>query len=275
VQLPDAISVTAQVCSTRFASRWTFACNCGETPNAIAQRKAATIYVAAKAWARWSFERIDALTLMRAELLSVVRTAQAVSAIDGNPPAFPSHYIALPSHVPVLRSAGCQPAPIGSLPIGESNTSKCIVAKMCSAGRRTVQAGSLRCPKQRRPVLSWTASRCWIRGATIARMLGPAKIYFILFGALTVAGGVIGYVKAGSVPSIIAGVITGVLLIAAGFLLPEHRVAGLAIAFITSLLLAGQFIPKFLRTGKAMPAGIMSILSAIGIVVALIAWIKK
>jgi hypothetical protein len=44
---------------------------------------------------------------------------------------------------------------------------------------------------------------------------------------------------------------------------------------ITSLLLAGQFIPKFLRTGKVMPAGIMSILSAIGIIVALIAWIKK
>jgi uncharacterized membrane protein (UPF0136 family) len=106
-------------------------------------------------------------------------------------------------------------------------------------------------------------------------MLGPAKIYFIIFGALTIVGGVIGYVKAGSVPSIVAGVITGVLLLAAGFLLPEHRVAGLAIAFITSLLLAGQFIPKFVRTGKAMPAGMMSILSAIGLVMAIVAWLKK
>jgi uncharacterized membrane protein (UPF0136 family) len=106
-------------------------------------------------------------------------------------------------------------------------------------------------------------------------MLGPAKIYFIIFGALTIVGGVIGYVKAGSVPSIIAGVITGVLLLTAGFLLPEHRVAGLGIAFITSLLLAGQFIPKFVRTGKAMPAGMMSILSAIGLVMAIVAWLKK
>jgi uncharacterized membrane protein (UPF0136 family) len=108
-----------------------------------------------------------------------------------------------------------------------------------------------------------------------ARMLGPAKIYFIIFGALTIIGGVIGYVKAGSAPSIIAGAITGVLLIAAGFLLPEHRAAGLAIAFVTSLLLAGQFIPKFVRTGKAMPAGMMSILSAIGLVMAIVAWVKK
>jgi uncharacterized membrane protein (UPF0136 family) len=103
-------------------------------------------------------------------------------------------------------------------------------------------------------------------------MLGPAKIYFIIFGALTIVGGVIGYVKAGSVPSIIAGAITGVLLLAAGFLLPEHRATGLAIAFITSLLLAAQFVPKFMRTGKAMPAGMMSILSVIGLIVAIVAW---
>jgi uncharacterized membrane protein (UPF0136 family) len=106
-------------------------------------------------------------------------------------------------------------------------------------------------------------------------MLGPAKIYFIIFGALTIVGGVIGYVKAGSVPSIIAGAITGVLLLVAGFVLPEHRVAGLAMAFVVSLLLAGQFIPKFIRTGKAMPSGMMSILSAIGLIIAIVAWMKK
>jgi hypothetical protein len=42
-----------------------------------------------------------------------------------------------------------------------------------------------------------------------------------------------------------------------------------------SLLLAGQFVPKFIQTGKAMPAGMMSILSVIGIVVAIVSWIKK
>ncbi len=105
--------------------------------------------------------------------------------------------------------------------------------------------------------------------------MGPAKIYFIVFGILTIAGGVVGYVKAGSLPSIIAGSITGVLLLVAAFLLPEHRAAGLATAFIISLLLAGQFIPKFLRTGRVMPAGMMSILSVIAIIVALVAWIKK
>jgi uncharacterized membrane protein (UPF0136 family) len=106
-------------------------------------------------------------------------------------------------------------------------------------------------------------------------MLGLAKIYFIIFGVLTVVGGIIGYVKAGSGASIIAGSISGILLIVAAFLLPEHTVAGLAVAFIVSFLLAGRFIPNLIRTGKVMPAGMMSILSAIGVVVALIAWFKK
>jgi len=101
------------------------------------------------------------------------------------------------------------------------------------------------------------------------------RLYFLIFGALTILGGVIGYVKAGSVPSIIAGAITGVLLLVAGALLPEHRAAGLAAAFIVSLLLAAQFVPKFIRTGKVMPAGLMSILSVIGIVIAVVAWFKK
>jgi uncharacterized membrane protein (UPF0136 family) len=105
--------------------------------------------------------------------------------------------------------------------------------------------------------------------------MGAAKIYFIVFGILTIAGGIIGYVRAGSMPSIIAGSISGILLLVAAFLLPDQRVAGLAIGLIVSLLLAGQFIPKFIRTGKAMPAGMMSILSVIGIIMAIVAWMKK
>ena len=102
-----------------------------------------------------------------------------------------------------------------------------------------------------------------------------AKIYFIVFGVLTIVGGIIGYVKAGSVVSIIAGSITGVLLLVAAFLLPEHRLVGLATALIVSLLLAAQFIPKLLRTGRVMPAGIMSVLSVIGVIVVIVAWVKK
>jgi uncharacterized membrane protein (UPF0136 family) len=105
--------------------------------------------------------------------------------------------------------------------------------------------------------------------------MDATRIYFLIFGALTIIGGVIGYVKAGSLPSIIAGAITGVLLLVAGWILPANRNPGLIIAFIVSLVLAAQFVPKFIRTAKVMPAGLMSILSVIGIVVAIVAWLKK
>jgi uncharacterized membrane protein (UPF0136 family) len=109
----------------------------------------------------------------------------------------------------------------------------------------------------------------------LPQSMEAAKIYFIIFGILTIAGGVFGYVKAGSVASIIAGCIAGVLLLLAAFLLPEHHAIGLPTALVVSLLLAAQFVPKFLRTAKVMPAGMMAILSAIGIIAAIVAWVKK
>ena len=105
--------------------------------------------------------------------------------------------------------------------------------------------------------------------------MDATKLYFLIFGALTIVGGIVGYVKAGSLPSMIAGGITGVLLLVAGSLMSSHRLIGLATALVVSLLLAAQFVPKFVRTAKMMPAGLMSILSVIGIIVAIIAWLKK
>jgi uncharacterized membrane protein (UPF0136 family) len=106
-------------------------------------------------------------------------------------------------------------------------------------------------------------------------MIGAARIYFIVFGILTIVGGIIGYVKAGSTISLVAGSISGVLLLIAAWLIPEQQAAGLIMAVVVSLLLAGQFVPKFFRTFKMMPAGLMSVLSVVGIIVAIAAWLRK
>lgn len=106
-------------------------------------------------------------------------------------------------------------------------------------------------------------------------MTGPAKIYFIVFGLLTIVGGVMGYVKAGSTASLVAGSVSGILLLVAAFLLPNNVAVGLALAGLVSIALAGRFVPAFIKTGQVMPAGLMSALSVIGVIVAIVAWIKK
>src|SRR5437763_13940114 len=100
-------------------------------------------------------------------------------------------------------------------------------------------------------------------------------MFVFIFAMRTIAGGLMGYVTAGSTVSIIAGAISRRLLLLAAWLMPEHQAAGLIVALVVSLLLAAQFIPKFFRTFKVMPAGVMSVLSAIGIIVAIAVWLRK
>jgi uncharacterized membrane protein (UPF0136 family) len=106
-------------------------------------------------------------------------------------------------------------------------------------------------------------------------MFAPAKIYFIVFGLLTIAGGVMGYVRAQSNASLIAGLFSGLLLLLAAFLLPGQATTGILLGGIVSLLLIGYFLPKFFASGKMMPAGMMSVLSFVGVAFAIAAWIRR
>lgn len=92
------------------------------------------------------------------------------------------------------------------------------------------------------------------------------RLYLFIFGVLTIVGGVIGFVKAGSKASLIAGGISGVLLLVAGWLVTGNPTAGMVLGLIVSILLAGRFVPAFLKTKKPMPAGMMSVLSIVGLV---------
>ncbi len=95
-------------------------------------------------------------------------------------------------------------------------------------------------------------------------------IYFIVFALLTIVGGVIGFVKAKSKASLIAGSISGALLLVAAVLLRGDSMrAGLILAAVVSLLLAGRFIPGFLKKRAFMPAGMLSVLSVAGLVLAI------
>ena len=107
-------------------------------------------------------------------------------------------------------------------------------------------------------------------------MLQVAEIYYVIFALLTIAGGVMGFVSARSRASLIAGCVAGALLLVADFFVRSpHPVGGFVLALIVSVLLAGKFVPDFIHKKAIVPGGMMSILSALGVVLTLLAWYRK
>jgi uncharacterized membrane protein (UPF0136 family) len=107
-------------------------------------------------------------------------------------------------------------------------------------------------------------------------MLDITKLSLFIFGALTIAGGIVGFVKAGSNASLIAGGVSGALILAAGYLVASGKVQpGLILGLVASLALAGRFLPAFLSSHKFMPAGMMAVLSVLGVVMTVLSLVKK
>ena len=106
-------------------------------------------------------------------------------------------------------------------------------------------------------------------------MLTAARLYFFVFAAFTAAGGLMGFIKAQSKASLFAGVISGLLLAASGYLIPIKTTPGLVLGMVVSLLLLGRFMPAYLKKGVAMPAIPMIILSVAGIIFAVVALVRR
>jgi uncharacterized membrane protein (UPF0136 family) len=97
-----------------------------------------------------------------------------------------------------------------------------------------------------------------------------AQIYYYFFGLVAIAGGAMGYARAKSKASLIAGGLSGALLIVAGILSPS--VPGFILALIVSILLLAHFGRSYAANKKPMPAIPMIVLSGICIVLTAIVW---
>jgi uncharacterized membrane protein (UPF0136 family) len=107
-------------------------------------------------------------------------------------------------------------------------------------------------------------------------MLDLVRLYLFAFGVITIAGGVMGFVKAKSRPSLIAGSFSGVLLLGAGYLVGSSQArVGLILGLIISLGLAGRFITTFRKSGKVMPAGLMAVLGVAGVILTVVGLLPR
>ena len=94
----------------------------------------------------------------------------------------------------------------------------------------------------------------------------------LVYGILVAAGGVMGYVKANSMASLISGVIAGLALVGSAVaMMKDAYSTGWWISLIVALLLLGRFGSVALSKGfKLMPGGMVIILSLIVIVALLL-----
>src|SRR3954447_25131091 len=104
-------------------------------------------------------------------------------------------------------------------------------------------------------------------------MLSPivGQITLVIYAALLAVGGMIGFTKAGSRPSLIAGLASSIgALLALGLSL-QNRTLGMGLACLLAILLFVFFGYRYAaKTRKFMPAGLLAVTSMVVLVVAIL-----
>ncbi|KAI9736892.1 MAG: hypothetical protein M1818_005943 [Claussenomyces sp. TS43310] len=85
-----------------------------------------------------------------------------------------------------------------------------------------------------------------------------------VLGALTAGGGIVGYLRAGSIPSLVAGVTVGSLYGLGAYRISSEQIYGVELALLASIVLAGSSIPRAARTQKPLPMA-LSVLALYGL----------
>lgn len=89
----------------------------------------------------------------------------------------------------------------------------------------------------------------------------------LAYGIIVMIGGIIGYLKAGSVASLVSGSFSGLLLVFAGVIQLHGKTWGSILAAIVTAILLVFFAFRLAKSRKFMPAGLMTILGMIALAV--------
>ena len=92
-----------------------------------------------------------------------------------------------------------------------------------------------------------------------------ASIVILIYGIISLAGGIYGYAAKQSAVSLAAGGASGIIMIVCGFAVLRRVYPALYVAIIVALILAVHFGLSFSRAPKLMPAGLMLVMSLLTI----------
>lgn len=92
-----------------------------------------------------------------------------------------------------------------------------------------------------------------------------AVLATVAYGLLSGFGGIWGYMKSKSKPSLISGCLSAILLLIAAGIQSRGYSSGLLMSQIIILLLITVFTIRLIKTGKFIPSGIMLIAGVISL----------
>jgi len=101
------------------------------------------------------------------------------------------------------------------------------------------------------------------------------QFVLLVYAVAIAAGGVMGYVSAQSMVSLVNGLIAAVLLLVGLAISFKNPTAGFGLSAVVALALGVFFAYRFFTTGKWMPGGVTMILSAAAFVLMALAALRK
>ncbi|KAF9879211.1 upf0136 domain protein [Colletotrichum karsti] len=121
------------------------------------------------------------------------------------------------------------------------------------------------------PFGGWETESLDSRGTEPCRKFPPSsassqdlQIPSYALAVLTAGGGIAGYARTRSVPSIVAGCAVGLLYGLGGYRIQNNEPYGVELSLLASAVLGGSAIPRAIRLRKPVPI-LLSVLSVFGL----------
>lgn len=98
------------------------------------------------------------------------------------------------------------------------------------------------------------------------RLMRTAALYQLLFGLLSIVGGIVGYIQGDPVVALLIGAVGGLLLLINGLSMQKGSRRAMMLCLLLSIAIGGYFgFRYFAERAGLYPAGVAAVLAAISL----------